>query len=115
MAHILPDPAERPMPESVIDALLPRANVTVILNFAENHMLWQHCCVFFPSFWAEVEAFWDAISVSWSKVEPAWVSLLYTVMGIAIHQMTDEDAGRCGLSEGKSPHVILPKHSGYKH
>jgi hypothetical protein len=99
-SHILPEPADRTFPESVTDALLPRPNVTAVLTFAESHVLWQHCCVFFPRFWTEVDAFWVAISESWSKVEPTWVALLYTVMGIAVHQMTDEDAGRCGLSEG---------------
>jgi len=99
------------VPESVSDALLPRNTVTSILAYAECHVLWQHCCIHPPTFNKEVDAFWNAIahepdrggvSVGWASVEPTWIALLYVVMGIAVHQMDEYYAARCGLSEGQS-------------
>ena len=98
------------VPESVSDALLPRNTVTSILAYAESHVLWQHCCIHPPTFNKEVDAFWNAIahdpdrggvSLGWASVEPTWIALLYVVMGIAVHQMDEYYAARCGLSEGQ--------------
>ncbi|KAK1921103.1 CND05990-like protein [Papiliotrema laurentii] len=109
--HILAGPAERPLPESIRDALLPRANVNAILRFAEGHGLWQHCCVFFPRFFREVERFWETIQQddTWAAVDPTWVALLYTLLGIAVHQMSPEQAAACGLSE--ADRLVLPNAS----
>ena len=98
------------VPESVSDALLPRNTVVSILAYAESHVLWQHCCIHPPTFNKEVDAFWDAIahglgsggvSSRWTSVEPTWIALLYVVMGIAVHQMDEHHASRCGLSDGQ--------------
>ena len=98
----MPVPADRPFPESVIDALLPRTHVDAVLNFAQTHGLWQHCCVFFPRFRQEVDDFWEATrtDVAWLRIEPTWVALLYAVLGIAVHQMDTEDAIQCGFADG---------------
>lgn len=113
---ILPD-GDFIVPESVLDALLPRSTVTAILRFAEVHCSWQHCCVYFPYFEQEVDAFWRTISPAsedqglpsggWSAVEPTWVALLYVLMGIAVHQMTTDQAITCGLAEGWSLTVTM--------
>ncbi len=93
------------MPESITDVLLSRTNVRAILKFAEEQVNWQHCCVFFPDFWQEVEAFWMVLGYSdgsgWCRIEPTWIALLYTLQGIAVHQMTNDDAEACGLTEGR--------------
>jgi len=98
------------VPESVSDALLPQNTVVSILAYAESHVLWQHCCIHPPTFNKEVDAFWDAIvhepssggvSAGWASVEPTWIALLYVVMGIAVHQMDEYHAVRCGLSDGQ--------------
>lgn len=104
--------AEFTVPESVRDALLPRHTVNSILTYAEIHVLWQHCCIHPPTFSKEVDAFWgvivghetaeDWISGGWASLEPTWIALLYVVLGIAVHQMDERNASRCGLSEGKS-------------
>ena len=85
-----------------MDSLLPRPNVHAILSFAADHVQWQHCCVFFPTFWLEVEAFWKSMESGWGRVDPTWIALFYVLQGIAVHQMTDEDALQCGLAEGGS-------------
>lgn len=103
--HVQHEPYDRPMPESVMEALLPRENVQSILRFAEQGG-WQHVCVFFPRLWEELEAFYTAVSVSWDLVDPTWVALLFVLKGIAIHQMTDRDAEACGLAEGDR--YVLP-------
>jgi hypothetical protein len=101
-SKILVDPLDRPIPDSIVDALLPESNVTLILKFAEEHVLWQHCCIFFPDFWREVDLFFQTISTrGWNSVEPSWIALLYVVLGIAIHQMSNEEASKCGLEEGE--------------
>jgi hypothetical protein len=91
--------------------MLPRQTVTSILGYAESHVLWQHCCLHPPTFNDEVNVFWRAlsgheadsegVSPGWSSVEPTWVALLYVVMGIAVHQMDDIQASKCGLSDGE--------------
>jgi hypothetical protein len=103
--------SEFTVPESVSDALLPRSTVTSILAYAESHVLWQHCCIHPPTFKKELDAFWDAIaahesdsagiSAGWASIEPTWIALLYVVMGIAVHQMDEYHASRCGLSDGR--------------
>jgi hypothetical protein len=111
---ISPD-AEYVVRESVLDALLPRPTMTAILAYAETYGRWQHCCVHFPSFNREVDAFWLAISThdasdngvpsGWATIEPTWIALLYVVMGIAVHQMDSQQASICGLSDG-AYHVL---------
>ena len=97
------------VPESVIDALLPRPTMNSILAYAESHVLWQHCCLHPPSFNKEVETFWIAMSGDagntegrgWAAIEPTWIALLYVVLGISVHQMDEGHASRCGLSYGQ--------------
>lgn len=67
----------------------------------------------FPDFWKEVDQLWTVLedsslgsddgSEGWDRVEPTWVALLYTIMGIAVHQMDASDVLRCGLTEGEYP------------
>ncbi|ORY20999.1 hypothetical protein BCR39DRAFT_570435, partial [Naematelia encephala] len=105
-SHIVPITSDRAYvyTESITDSLLPRRVVHSILSFAERQVAWQHCCVFFPTFWLEVDAFWSTVkaSGSWERVEPSWVALFFVLQGIAVHQMTDNDALACGLAEGES-------------
>lgn len=109
-SHIIPGPCSSDTPDSIKEAILLSSTVKKILKFAESHVSWQHCCVHFPDFWIEVDQFWIALdgpldewigsSSGWATVEPTWIALLYSIMGIAVHQMDESDANRCGLSEG---------------
>lgn len=108
-SHICSTPAYPDTPESIKDALLPKSIVDRILSFAETDVLWQHCCIFFAQFREEVEDIWrtfeeeqSRLRDGWSRIEPTWIALLYVVMGIAVHQMSEADAVASGLSEGLS-------------
>lgn len=107
-SHILVEPADRPFPDTIVDALLPESHIRAILRFAEAQGLWQHCCVLFSRFWTELDAFIEAIQgdETWAKVEPTWVALLYTLLGIAVHQMSEQDATTCGLADGEFPAML---------
>lgn len=64
--------------------------------------------MFFPYLWQEMDEFWNVMkddrgSISpenLERVEPTWLALIYSVMGIAVHQMNKADALAAGLSQG---------------
>lgn len=36
----------------------------------------------------------------WCRLDGTWIGLLYVLMGIGVHQMSEADALACGLSDG---------------
>ncbi|WVF69384.1 hypothetical protein IAT40_004160 [Kwoniella sp. CBS 6097] len=104
--HILAEPGPIP-PESVTDSLLPQQIISNILAFHNDHVYWQHACIFAPHFEEEVTAFYCLISTGrWDLVDSAWLALFYILQAIAVHQMNDNETVQCGLQ--KEDRYVLP-------
>lgn len=101
------NPNLSPIDDLITSSLLPRHTTDAIIRFAESQGAWQHCCVWFPSFTAQLEVFWQQIDSTggadgWARVDGTWLGLLYVIMGTGVHQMSERDAAQCGLSDGES-------------
>ncbi|WVR06178.1 hypothetical protein IAU60_003208 [Kwoniella sp. DSM 27419] len=108
-AHIAPVPGATP-PDGVTDSLLPQHIVEAILTFHDEHVYWQHACIYSPRFRDEVDAFYATLrrdqAQGWARVDGAWLALFYVLQAIAVHQMDDAQAVRCGLNE--ADRFVLP-------
>ncbi|OCF41473.1 hypothetical protein I317_04676 [Kwoniella heveanensis CBS 569] len=104
--NVLAEPGSTP-PDSVTDSLLPQHIVANILAFHNDHVYWQHACVFASQFEKEVEAFYGLISRGrWDRVDSAWLALFYILQAIAVHQMNDAETVQCGLEEPADRFVV---------
>lgn len=104
-ANLLARPAAKPVTDGIKAVTLSPAGIRRIVGVAKEIGAWQHCCVHFPTFEREVEAF-VAIAVpeegnieyeGYRAIDPAWLSLFYVICSIAIHQMSEEESAYCGL------------------
>ncbi len=107
-ANLLARPAIKPVTDGIKAAKLSPSAIRGIVGIAKEIGAWQHCCVHFPTFEREVEAFL-AIAVSGSlkgqgsdfegfrAIDPAWLSLFYVLCSIAVHQMSEEEGSHCGV------------------
>ncbi|KAN0065910.1 hypothetical protein ACQY0O_001043 [Thecaphora frezii] len=128
-SNILKRPTERRVPDSIVSFALPAASIRPVIRLAKEIGAWQHCCVHFPTFEREVEAFlvmvgndhhgqespasWppgqarrghvpdEANRNAWSMIDPAWLSLFFVIVSIAIHQMCAEESRDCGIQSGE--------------
>ncbi|WVQ96882.1 hypothetical protein IAU59_003989 [Kwoniella sp. CBS 9459] len=104
--HILIEPGPHP-PDSVTDSLLPQHIVHNILAFHNEHVYWQHACVFAPHLEEEVAVFYKLISAGhWNTIDGAWLALFYILQAIAVHQMTDDETVQSGLQ--KEDRFVVP-------
>ena len=127
-SNILTHPNPRPTPESIMSTGLSAQSIRAIIGVAKEIGAWQHCCVHFPTFEREVEAFLtiamdashtdpqDTSTTSkqekggrnpdcWAVIDPAWMSLFFVILSIAIHQMSPEESNQCGIgSVGEFTH-----------
>lgn len=104
-ANLLARPATQKVTEGIKAVNLSSSGILRIVSVAKEIGAWQHCCVHFPTFEREVEAF-VAIAVpkegnteyeGYRAIDPAWLSLFYVICSIAIHQMSEEESAYCGL------------------
>ncbi|CBQ68298.1 conserved hypothetical protein [Sporisorium reilianum SRZ2] len=104
-ANLLARPATQKVTEGIKAVTLSAAGILRVVAVAKEIGAWQHCCVHFPTFEREVEAF-VAIAVpeegnteyeGYRAIDPAWLSLFYVICSIAIHQMSEEESAYCGL------------------
>ncbi|TKY89827.1 hypothetical protein EX895_001124 [Sporisorium graminicola] len=104
-ANLLARPATQRVTEGIKAVTLSSTEILRIVAVAKEIGAWQHCCVHFPTFEREVEAF-VAIAVpeegiteyeGYRAIDPAWLSLFYVICSIAIHQMSEEESAYCGL------------------
>lgn len=107
-ANLLARPAVKSVTDGIKAATLAPIAIRRIVAVAKDIGAWQHCCVHFPTFEKEVEAFL-AIAIpdqgntqahdfdGYRAIDPAWLSLFYVVCSIAIHQMSEEEGSFCRL------------------
>lgn len=104
-ANLLARPAAKPVTDGIKAVMLSPSAIRRIVGVAKEIGAWQHCCVHFPTFEREVEAF-VGIAVpeegnseyeGYRAIDPAWLSLFYVICSIAIHQMSEEEGAYCGL------------------
>ena len=107
-ANLLARPAAKPLTDGIKAVTLSPAAFRRIVAVAKEIGAWQHCCVHFPTFEREVEAFMaitmpeksnadDRDYEGYRAIDPAWLSLFYVICSIAIHQMSEEESAYCGL------------------
>lgn len=112
-ANLLARPAAKPVTDGIKAAMLSSQAIHRIVGVAKEIGAWQHCCVHFPTFEKEVEAFVaiaipeksnaadDATFEGYRAIDPGWLSLYYVICSIAIHQMSEEESSFCGLGSEK--------------
>lgn len=109
-SNLLARPTSRPITDRMKAVQMPLATVQGIVYIAKEIGAWQHCCVHFPTFEREVEAFLtitggDLVSAGrqendfegWKAIDPAWMALFFVICSIAIHQMSPEEGMQCSL------------------
>ncbi|SNX85319.1 uncharacterized protein MEPE_04028 [Melanopsichium pennsylvanicum] len=107
-ANLLARPTVKPITDGIKASTLSPSAIRRIVGVAKEIGAWQHCCIHFPTFEREVEAFLaitkpdkgdpeDASLESYRAIDPAWLSLYYVICSIAIHQMSEEEGAFCGL------------------
>ncbi|SPO28221.1 uncharacterized protein UTRI_04619_B [Ustilago trichophora] len=123
-ANLLARPAVKPVTDGIKAVTLSPTAIRRTVGVAKEIGAWQHCCVHFPTFEKEVEAF-VAITMAekgnvddteydgYRAIDPAWLSLFYVICGIAIHQMSEEEGAFCGLGAEaeRSRHVSILLHA----
>ncbi|EPQ31060.1 uncharacterized protein PFL1_01249 [Pseudozyma flocculosa PF-1] len=119
-SNIAAHPTTRTLPDSMASFALSPASIRAIVKMARDIGAWQHCCVHFPTFEREVDAFLDIVlddsgddhesqggkvaelaKEAWSVIDPAWLSLFFVVCSIAIHQMSADECRECGVESGE--------------
>lgn len=117
-ANLLARPAAKLVTDGIKAVILSPAAVRRIVGVAKEIGAWQHCCVHFPTFEREVEAFLaitlpdrensdDIGYESYRAIDPAWLSLYYVICSIAIHQMSEEEGAFCGLGAAEAERMRL--------
>ena len=112
-ANLLARPAAQRVTDGIKAVTLSPGAILRIVAVAKEIGAWQHCCVHFPTFEREVEAF-VAIAVpqegnteyeGYRAIDPAWLSLFFVICSIAIHQMSEEEGTYC--SQGSETERML--------
>lgn len=107
-ANLLARPAAKPITDGIKAVSLSAPQIRRIVAVAKEIGAWQHCCVHFPTFEREVNAFVAIVvpdvgkpefpdNEGYRSIDPAWLSLFYVICSIAIHQMSEEEGSFCGL------------------
>lgn len=108
-ANLLARPTTKLVTDGIKAVMLSSPAVRRLVEVAKEIGAWQHCCVHFPTFEREVDAFVaiamadtgntddDAGYDGYRAIDPAWLSLFYVICSIAIHQMSEEEGSFCGL------------------
>lgn len=114
-SNLLARPMSKPLTDRIKAVQMPPPIVKGVIYIAREFGAWQHCCVHFPTFEREVEAFLtitaDTITADnsitsghandpfegWRAIDPAWMALFFVICGIAIHQMSPDEGLDCNL------------------